>query len=109
MKPGPNDNHIFMLYISFNRYLEFEYLCNCPNNQDVYSGLGILPLHYVPIGGELALKRLPTGERLSGPETYKTIMRLFTRLEITPPRLREKAVTRLNEMYRKVRGTQGIP
>ena len=70
------------------------------------SGLGKLPRKYSM--NQKTLQELPTGERLSGPETYKKIMRFFTSREITPSSLRGKAVERRDEMYRKVRGTKII-
>ena len=93
-----------MLKILLDRYLEDEYLCNCPNQEHLLSGLGKLPLEHNR--NQKTLPELPTGETLSGPETYKKIMRFFTSREITPSSLREKAFRRLNEMYTQVRGTK---
>ncbi|RMX39595.1 hypothetical protein pdam_00004022, partial [Pocillopora damicornis] len=81
-------------------YLENEYLCNCPNQEEVLSGLGKLPLRYF-IKKE-TLQKLPNGQRLSGARTYQRLMRFFTTMDVSPAQLRTKAVGRLSELYRKV-------
>lgn len=87
------------------KYLEQEHLKNCPS--DTYAnGLGSLPLKVVfyedlADPSQLAKQRLPTGEGLSGSQTYQNLMRFFTTLNITALELRDKAMTRLNELYKQ--------
>lgn len=81
-------------------YLENEYLCNCPNQEEVLSGLGKLPLRYFV--KEKTLQKLPNGQRLNGARTYQRLMRFFTTMDVSPAQLRTKAVGRLSELYRKV-------
>lgn len=88
------------------RFLEHEYLRNCPSDENIISGLGKVPLRFlyyddIPDTSQLAFHRLPTGEELSGPKTYQTLMKYFATLDISPADLRERAWTRLNELYKQ--------
>lgn len=85
-------------------YLEDEHFQSCPD-QRILNGFGQLPLGAVYFGhtqrdpSQPATHELPTGEPLSGPKTYESLMRYFTTLEITPLQLREEAVKRLDQLY----------
>lgn len=97
-----------LLTFFFLRFLEHEYLRNCPSDENIISGLGKVPLRFlyyddIPDTSQLAFHRLPTGEELSGPKTYQTLMKYFATLDISPADLRERAWTRLNELYKQVR------
>lgn len=99
---------IYLLLTFFLRFLEHEYLRNCPSDENIISGLGKVPLRFlyyddIPDTSQLAFHRLPTGEELSGPKTYQTLMKYFATLDISPADLRERAWTRLNELYKQVR------
>ena len=90
-----------------SRYLEHEHLLNCPKDENIASGLGKLPLNFIyyddiPDTAHPAFQTLPTGEELRGARTYQTLMRYFTTLPITPGDLRERAVTRRDQLYRQV-------
>lgn len=80
---------------------------NCPD-ETLANGLGSLPLSAVIQNHDQfdsslpAIQRLPTGEMLRGPTTYKNLMRYYTTLEITPDDLRKRAVSRRDELYRQV-------
>lgn len=98
-------------FSSISRYLEDEYLLNCPKDQNILSGLGKLPLNFkfyddTPDRSKPTFQELPTGEKLSGATTYETLMPFFTTLEITATELRQKAVTRRDELYREVTAKQ---
>ena len=102
---------LFSVFFFICRYLEDEYLLNCPKDQNILSGLGKLPLNFkfyddTADPSTPALQELPTGEKLSGATTYETLMPFFTTLEITPTELRQKAVTRRDELYRQVNAKQ---
>lgn len=86
------------------RFLEHEYLKNCPTDENIISGLGKVPLSFLYYDdvrdiNHPAFHKLPTGEKLSGQKTYQTLMKYFTTLDISPVDLREKAWKRLNELY----------
>ena len=75
--------------------------------ETVASGLEKLPLSYgydgeVTNTSIITTKELPTGEKLQGKDTYRSLMRFFTTFDITPEELREKAEKRLNELYKQV-------
>lgn len=98
-------------FSSVSRYLEDEYRLNCIKDQNILSGLGKLPLNFkfyddTPDPSKPTFQELPTGEKLSGATTYETLMPFFTTLEITPTELRQKAVTRRDELYREVTAKQ---
>ncbi|XP_078384992.1 uncharacterized protein LOC144667449 [Oculina patagonica] len=88
------------------KFLEHEYLSNCPTDENIVSGLGKLPLNFryyddIPDIGHPAFQKLPYGEELRGAKTYQTLMRFFTTLDITPAELRKRAVTRRDALYRQ--------
>ena len=94
-------------YAFISRYLEDEYLLHCPKDENILSGLGKLPLNFkyyddIADRAQPAFQELPTGEPLSGAKTYQTLMKFFITLDITPGDLRQKAVTRRDELYRQV-------
>ena len=102
------------LYTFICRFLEDEYLLNCPKDENIISGFGKLPLNFKYYDDVLdpmqpALQKLPTGEALSGAKTYQTLMKFFTTLNITPGELREEAVKRRDELYQQVTSKHTIP
>jgi len=88
------------------KYLEDEYLLNCPKDENTVSGLGKLPLNFkfyddIADPAQPAFQELPTGEPLSGAKTYQSLMKFFTTLNITPSELRQEAVKRRDELYQQ--------
>lgn len=76
--------------------------------ETVASGLEKLPLTYgynkdgSANTSIVATKELPTGEKLEGKNTYKSLMRFFTTFDITPEQLREKCKERLEILLKQV-------
>ncbi|XP_031556875.1 uncharacterized protein LOC116293574 [Actinia tenebrosa] len=81
-------------------YMEFQHVRHCPPDK-VSSGLSELPLDYVYVDGvpdvsQVTNKTLPTGERVDGKKTYKTILSFFTTSDITPEQVYEEGVKQLD-------------
>ncbi len=95
------------LYNHSIRYVEGEHLDRCAP-ETVASGLEKLPLTYgYNKDGSAntsieATKELPTGEKLVGTNTYKSLMRFYTTFDITPEQLREKSEQRLENLLEQV-------
>ncbi|KAL9959510.1 hypothetical protein ACROYT_G032837 [Oculina patagonica] len=88
------------------RYIEGEHLDRCAP-ETVASGLEKLPLTYgynkdgAANTSIVATKELPTGEKLVGTNTYKSLMRYYTTFDITPEQLREKSEQRLEKLLKQ--------
>ena len=87
-------------------YLEFDHMKHCvPDN--VSSGLSNLPLDYVyvndvPDKNQPTTKKLPTGEKLNGKETYKKILSYFTTTDISAEQIYEEGRRQLDYFYSEV-------
>ena len=77
-----------------------------PSN--ISSGLFNRPLKYVYTNGILnksqpTVRKLPTGETISGPQTYASILSFFTTSDITPDEVYNKGWEMINKTYPQVR------
>ena len=92
---------------SFNlRYVEKEHLLYCiPSN--LSSGLASLPLDYVYVNGtktdRKTTKRLPTGEKLDGKNTYLKLLQYFTTTNKTPDEIYDLGWSMIDQSYPEVR------
>ena len=78
-----------------------------PSN--VSSGLSNLPLAYVYTDGvpnvnQSTNRSLPTGESLSGRDTYLKFLEYFTTTQVTPEELSSNATSRLTQLFEEVSG-----
>lgn len=76
-----------------------------PSN--ISSGLFSRPLEYVYIDGkpdtsQPTVRKLSTGENISGPQTYASILSFFTTTDITPDEVYNKGWEMVNQTYPQV-------
>ena len=89
-----------------SRYLENEHMRHCvPSN--ISSGLFSRPLKYVYIDGkpntsQPTVRNLSTGEIISGPQTYASILSFFTTVDITLEEVYNKGWEMVNRTYPQV-------
>ena len=88
------------------RQLETEYIRHCiPSN--VSSGLSSLPLPYMYVdeiakSDQPTTQELPSGDRLSGAQTYLKLISVFTTLVVSPEKLKHISQEKLDELLSHV-------
>ena len=94
------------IYLFISSYLEKEHMRHCvPSN--ISSGLFNRPLKYVFTDGkpnisQPTVRNLSTGEIISGPQTYASILSFFTTSDITPEEVNKKGWEMVNKTYPQV-------
>lgn len=90
----------------FFTYLRKDHMQHCVSS-NVSSGLATLPLSYVYVNNTADKSRpangsLPTGERLSGNDSYKLLVSYFTTNTMSPKEINDLGFKMLKELYPQV-------
>ena len=88
--------------------MEGEHKSHCPT-PNLSAGLQKMPLPYVYSeqtgrwnGTVPTTPKLPSGEELVGSKSYESLMRFFTTFDISPEKLKWKALERLYDLHNQV-------
>ena len=87
----------------FINYVKFNYSQHCVPDKDL-SGLGTLPLDHIWMNqkedkSQPTTKKLPNGDKLSGPKAYEMILPYFTTNDMTPNAIYDLGKRMLDTLY----------